>query len=84
MSPPEACVTVSPSDVAEIGAGCARAERMFSESAVDCVENENVSTTLAVLTPTAPAICRCAPVSRQMPLIVPVSDVQVGSAVLMR
>lgn len=49
-------------------------------SVVDCVENENVSTTFAGDTPIALAIARCAPVRRQMPFIEPVNEAQVGSA----
>jgi hypothetical protein len=65
---------------AAIAVGAASAAAMFSVSRVFCVENENVRTALAAGTPTAPAICRCAPVSRQMPFMEPVSVAQVGSA----
>ena len=56
---------------------------MLILSRVACVEYEKLSTMLAAGTPTAPAICKCAPVSRQMPFSdALVIDAQVGCAFL--
>ena len=78
------CCVVSPVGRATIGRGAAAAiccASTFMVSRVFWVEKLNESTMFAGLSPTPPAICRCAPVSRQIPFKVAlVIDAQLGSA----
>ncbi len=79
-----ACAVVSPVLCATMAWPVVVAFSTANESEIDCVEKLKDRTTFAGLTLNAPAICRCAPVSLQMPLReVSVMLAQVGSAALM-